>query len=89
MEKQKLYDRLIVGAGCLFFTASLYFSYDAGYGKGQQLANDYKYCQRQQQVLRELPPTGLHLDDLISPNLKISCREVTQLENYERHGNND
>lgn len=62
-------------AGGIGLVASCYFSYEEGYRKGQQIAQDEIYCKRQEQILRR-NFSGIHIDDLISPQLRISCPEV-------------
>lgn len=79
MEKLTLGEKIMMLAGGIGLAASLaassYFSYQQGYKRGEQIAHDERYCQRQERMLRR-EHSWVHLDELISPHLRISCPEV-------------
>ncbi len=78
MEKLTLGDKIIMLAGSIGLAASSYLTYEQGYDLGQRVAQDERYCQRQEQMLpRDF--SGVHIEDLLSPKLRISCPEVYRL----------
>lgn len=78
MKKLTLGDKLMMLAGGIGFAASCYLTYEQGYDVGQRVAQDERYCQRQEQMLRR-DFSGVHIEDLLSPKLRISCPEVYRL----------